>query len=87
MLERQAGSIINMASVTGLLGETTLTTYGISKAAIIQPTRMVAVQSGKQGIRGNAVAPSLVNTLNNQTYMPMEVLADQREGPRDAVHR
>ena len=72
MLKVGAGSIINMASVTGLLGETTLTAYGVSKAAIIQLTRMVAVQYGKHGIRCNAIAPSLVNTRNNQTYMPTE---------------
>lgn len=72
MVERQAGSIINMASVSGLLGETTLSAYGISKGAIIQLTRMVAVQYGKHGVRCNAICPSLVNTLNNQTYMPVE---------------
>lgn len=72
MLKLGAGSIVNMASVTGLLGETTLTAYGVSKAGIIQLTRMVAVQYGKQGIRCNAIAPSLVNTRNNLTYMPKE---------------
>ncbi|CAB4852318.1 unannotated protein [freshwater metagenome] len=72
MLKLGAGSIVNMASVSGMLGETTLTAYGISKAAIIQLTRMVAVQYGKQGIRCNAIAPSLINTLNNQKYMPVE---------------
>jgi NAD(P)-dependent dehydrogenase (short-subunit alcohol dehydrogenase family) len=72
MLAAGRGSIINMASITGMAGETNLTAYGISKAGIIQLTRMVAAQYGKQGIRANAVAPSLINTRNNQKYTPRE---------------
>ena len=64
------GSIVNMASVSGMLGETSLTAYGISKAGVIQLTRAVATQYGKLGIRCNAIAPALVMTRNTTEWMP-----------------
>ncbi|MEN8673195.1 SDR family oxidoreductase [Nocardioides sp.] len=72
MLAQGSGSIVNMASVSGMLGETSLSAYGISKAAVIQLTRAVATQYGKQGIRCNAVAPALVMTRNTSEWMPAE---------------
>lgn len=72
MLATGGGSIVNMASVSGMLGETSLTAYGISKAAVIQLTRAVATQYGKQNIRCNAVAPALVMTRNTTEWMPKE---------------
>lgn len=73
MLERGSGSIVNMASISGMAGEPNLTAYGVSKAAVIQLTRMIATQYGKQGIRCNAISPSLINTENNKRYMPTEL--------------
>jgi len=73
MLERGGGSIVNMASVSGMAGELTLTAYGISKAAVIQLTRAVATQYGKHGIRCNAIAPAYVRTRNNEIYAPPEL--------------
>lgn len=64
------GSIVNMASVSGMLGETSLTAYGISKAGVIQLTRAVATQYGKAGVRCNAIAPALVMTGNTTEWMP-----------------
>lgn len=72
MLAQGRGSIVNMASVSGMLGETSLSAYGISKAAVIQLTRAVATQYGKQGVRCNAVAPALVMTRNTTEWMPPE---------------
>lgn len=72
MLAQGGGSIVNMASVSGMLGETSLSAYGISKAAVIQLTRATATQYGKQGVRCNAVAPALVMTRNTTEWMPPE---------------
>lgn len=72
MLEQSKGSIVNMASVSGMAGESSLSAYGISKAAVIQFTRQIAVQYGKQGIRANAIAPAFVNTRNNKEYASQE---------------
>lgn len=73
MLEQGAGSIVNIASVSGMLGETTLTAYGIAKAGVIQLTRATATQYSKRGIRCNAVAPAYVSTPNNAKYAPPEL--------------
>lgn len=72
MLAQGGGTIVNMASVSGMLGETSLSAYGISKAAVIQLTRATATQYGKQGVRCNAVAPALVMTRNTTEWMPPE---------------
>ena len=64
MTAQGSGSIVNMASVTGMLGEPSMSAYGISKSAVIQLTRAVATQYGRAGVRCNAVAPALVLTPN-----------------------
>ncbi|MGW1785638.1 SDR family NAD(P)-dependent oxidoreductase [Streptomyces sp. NPDC002143] len=60
MLAGGRGSIVNTASVTGLLGDVMLTAYGASKAAIAHLTQSIATQYGKRGIRCNAVVPGLI---------------------------
>jgi NAD(P)-dependent dehydrogenase (short-subunit alcohol dehydrogenase family) len=56
------GVIVNMASVSGLLGTDTNAAYGSSKAAVIGLTRYVATMYGREGIRCVAVAPGMVLT-------------------------
>lgn len=56
------GTIINIASIGGLLGDLKGTLYGISKAGVINLTRYIAAQYGHFGIRCNCVAPGLVLT-------------------------
>ena len=73
MLENGGGSIVNIASVSGLIGEPNLTAYGVSKAGVIQLTRAIATQYGPRGIRCNAIAPSYVTTPNNEMYAPPEL--------------
>lgn len=60
MLESGGGSIVCMSSTSGGMGELNLTVYGAAKASVNQLVRAVSAQWGKQGIRCNAVAPSLV---------------------------
>ncbi len=62
MIAAGGGSIVNISSVLGLAGESNLTAYGASKAALIQLTRSIATQWGKSGVRCNAVVPGLVLT-------------------------
>lgn len=73
MLENGGGSIVNIASVSGMFGEPNLTAYGVSKAGVIQLTRAIATQYGSRGIRCNAIAPSYVTTRNNEMYAPPEL--------------
>ena len=62
MKEKMGGTIINVASIGGLLGDLRGTLYGISKAGVINLTRYIATQYGRYGIRCNGVAPGLVIT-------------------------
>ncbi len=57
------GAIVNVASISGIswLGVPYLS-YSTTKAAVIQLTRMVAIQSAPQGIRCNAILPGLMKT-------------------------
>jgi NAD(P)-dependent dehydrogenase (short-subunit alcohol dehydrogenase family) len=59
---RQPGCIVNIVSAHGLVGAAERSTYGISKAAVVHMTRMLAVEWGDHGIRVNAVAPGRMQT-------------------------
>lgn len=52
-----AGSIINIASITGLRQIGHLSTYAISKSAVIQMTKQMALELARYNIRANAIAP------------------------------
>ena len=56
------GSIVNIASISGLRASTLRVAYGTSKAALIQLTQQQAVELGTIGIRANAIAPGPVDT-------------------------
>jgi meso-butanediol dehydrogenase / (S,S)-butanediol dehydrogenase / diacetyl reductase len=56
------GSIVNIASISGLRASTLRVAYGTSKAAIIALTKQQAVELGTVGIRANVVAPGPVDT-------------------------
>ena len=60
--DKRPGCIVNIASAHGLIGAAERTTYGISKAALIHMTKMLAVEWAGHGIRVNAVAPGRMQT-------------------------
>lgn len=62
MRERGGGSIVNVASVAGIVGLKNRVAYSASKAAIIGLTKALAVDHVAEGIRVNAVAPGTVET-------------------------
>jgi len=65
MIPRETGSIVNFASVAGLMGMAEplcSMNYSASKGAVIQLTRQAAVEWAKYGIRTNAVAPGGIMT-------------------------
>jgi NAD(P)-dependent dehydrogenase (short-subunit alcohol dehydrogenase family) len=56
------GSIINLSSVSGLVGTPRRAAYAASKAALDGATRSLAIELGPSGIRVNSVAPGVVDT-------------------------
>ncbi len=62
MLARGAGSIVNIASVAGLLGVADRAAYNTSKHGLVGLTRTLAVEWGGRGVRVNAVCPGWVKT-------------------------
>lgn len=62
MMKKKSGSIINMSSVIGLMGNAGQGSYAASKAGIIGFTKSVAKELGSRTIRCNAVAPGFVET-------------------------
>lgn len=62
MLANGGGSIINNASVAGLVGMPTAALYVASKHAVMGLTRTVALEVARQGIRVNAVSPGAIET-------------------------
>ncbi|HEY0297522.1 MAG TPA: SDR family NAD(P)-dependent oxidoreductase [Bordetella sp.] len=62
MRERRQGSIVNIASVSGIRGNMGRTAYGASKGGVITMTRVMAVELAEHGIRVNVVAPGPVET-------------------------
>lgn len=62
MVERGSGSIIIIASVAGLKGNTTIGPYTVSKVAEHQIARNFSLEYGPKGIRANAIAPGLIKT-------------------------
>jgi NAD(P)-dependent dehydrogenase (short-subunit alcohol dehydrogenase family) len=62
MAARGSGSVILMSSIAGLRGNTAIGLYGLSKAALAQLARNLAVEWGPHGVRVNAISPGLIRT-------------------------
>ncbi|HEY6473666.1 MAG TPA: SDR family oxidoreductase [Acidimicrobiales bacterium] len=73
MQARGGGSIVTISSGTGTIAESTRVAYGVSKAALNQLTRHLAVRYGRDGIRANAIAPGFILTATAATNVPDEV--------------
>ena len=66
LLERRQGSVINVASVAGVLGSPFLSPYGAAKAGLISLTKSLAVEWGTEGVRVNALCPGWTATDLNR---------------------
>lgn len=62
MLRQKSGKIINISSVSGILGNAGQANYAASKAGVIGLTKTMARELGSRGITVNAIAPGFVDT-------------------------
>jgi len=68
MCQRGAGSIINIASIAGLRPQFEGMLYSTTKAALIMMTKCYALELGPKGVRVNAIAPGLIQTVLSEYY-------------------
>jgi NAD(P)-dependent dehydrogenase (short-subunit alcohol dehydrogenase family) len=62
MSARGRGSIVNIASVSGLRGNSGRVAYGASKAGVVAMSQVMAVELASAGVRVNAIAPGVIET-------------------------
>ncbi|MEO1768652.1 3-oxoacyl-ACP reductase [Candidatus Enterococcus ferrettii] len=65
MLKRQAGVVVNMASIAGLIAGGGGAAYTMAKHAVVGYTKQLALDYAKEGIRVNALAPGAIKTPMN----------------------
>lgn len=62
MMRQKSGSIVNLVSVEGLIGNPGNTSYGASKSAFAFSTKVLSKELAQYGVRVNAIAPGLIDT-------------------------
>jgi 3-oxoacyl-[acyl-carrier protein] reductase len=72
MMKRRSGSIINISSIIGLIGNAGQGNYSASKAGIIAFTKSIAKELASRNVRVNAVAPGFIET-NMTAKMPEDL--------------
>jgi len=68
-LKTSRGSIVNVSSVSGIGGDWGMAAYNAAKGAVTNLTRAMAMDHGKDGVRVNAVCPSLTRTGMTEEMM------------------
>ena len=93
MMKNRSGSIINIASVVGIMGNAGQANYVASKAGIIGLTKSLAKEFGPRGVTVNAVAPGFIETKMTeglseevrQAYMA-QIPLRKFGSPKDVAH-
>ena len=79
MLKNEGGSIVNIASISGLRASTLRIAYGTSKAALMHLTKQQAAELGNKGVRVNAIAPGPVDTAMAKKVHTADIRSDYHD--------
>ena len=84
MCSNRRGSIVNVASMSAFNADAGTLAYGASKAALVHFTKVAAAESGRFGVRVNAVSPGAIDTemLNLMDDVALEKLRDRSASMR-----
>lgn len=86
MCDRGSGSIVNIASISGLRPQYYGLLYSMTKAALIMMTQSYALELGPQGVRVNAIAPGMVQTVLSEYYWKDEKRRAELVGKQPIRH-
>ncbi|PSP66896.1 dehydrogenase [Halobacteriales archaeon QS_1_69_70] len=75
------GAIVNVGSLASFLGMARLSVYSLTKGAVLNFTRAVAAEAGRDGVRANAVCPGFIETPLGDQYF------QSRDDPEAAKER
>ncbi|MCU4563769.1 SDR family NAD(P)-dependent oxidoreductase [Acinetobacter sp. WU_MDCI_Abxc222] len=75
--EDKKGSIVNIASVSGMMGEPDRTAYVSSKHGLIGLTKQFAIEFGRKGIRCNSISPAITRTSMTEAYFQDEKILEK----------
>ena len=78
MCQRGSGSIINISSISGIRPQFEGLLYSMTKAALIMMTQSYALELGPKGVRVNAIAPGLIQTVLSEYYWKDEARLEKR---------
>jgi 3-oxoacyl-[acyl-carrier protein] reductase len=81
MREQKRGSIVNISSISGKVGNIGQTNYSAAKAGIVGLTKAAAKELAHLGVRVNAVQPGLIKTAMTAALRPDIIEAKEREIP------
>ncbi len=79
MAARGSGSLVHVASISGMHAQANSGAYSASKAALIAMSQQLALELGPQGIRSNTVSPGMVRTPMTEEYYRAPGVAERRD--------
>ena len=86
MLERGAGSVVNIASVASFVGFRRDAIYCASKGAVLMLTRQLALDYASHGIRVNAICPGFIDTPELSHYVQQQADPEKALAEVVALH-
>lgn len=86
MLANSSGAIVNVTSISGVVGLPKQAAYCAAKGALVQMTRQLAVEYGNRGVRVNSVAPGAVDTPFLARHLDAQPDRQRAEDDVNAAH-